>query len=350
MSSSDRSDGTTSEKLLPAPQSARRRGRPQDRRGSCALALELIDAADVLIEGNRPGVAERLGVGPDVCCARNPRLVYGRMTGWGQGRSPAHTAGHDLTFLAASGLSLLARAGQPPTVPLAFVGDLGGARSCWRSGSSPRCMSARPPDAARWSTPPSSTVPPCSPRPSTGSRLGPLGRPRPGTWSTPARPGGLLPRRRRRVGRPRRAGTEVLRRIARRPRPRPRDPARPGRPRRLARAPRPLRGHHRRTHPRRVDRTGGGHGRLPRTRPSPWTRSADPHNASRGVLHCADGLLAAAPAPRLSRTPAAPWALRAGAGHPPQTTGRFADVLLSDRDITAALAEGGSFSTRSTPA
>ncbi len=89
--------------------------------------LEMIDGADVVIEGNRPGVAERLGVGPEACLARNPRLVYGRITGWGQTGSKATRAGHDLNFLAASGtLSLLGREGQPPTVPLAFVGDLGG--------------------------------------------------------------------------------------------------------------------------------------------------------------------------------------------------------------------------------
>lgn len=89
--------------------------------------LDLVRDADVLIEGNRPGVAERLGVGPDDCLAVNPRLVYGRVTGWGQSGPKAGQAGHDLNYLAASGtLSLLGRAGQPPTVPLAFVGDLGG--------------------------------------------------------------------------------------------------------------------------------------------------------------------------------------------------------------------------------
>lgn len=89
--------------------------------------LGMIDEADVVIEGNRPGVAERLGVGPDVCLERNPRLVYGRITGWGQTGPKATQAGHDLNFLAASGtLSLLGREGQPPTVPLALVGDLGG--------------------------------------------------------------------------------------------------------------------------------------------------------------------------------------------------------------------------------
>jgi hypothetical protein len=65
--------------------------------------LKLIDGADALIEGFRPGVAERLGVGPEVCLARNPRLVYGRMTGWGQSGPLAHSAGHDINYLALTG-------------------------------------------------------------------------------------------------------------------------------------------------------------------------------------------------------------------------------------------------------
>lgn len=89
--------------------------------------LELVKDADVLIEGNRPGVAERLGVGPDVCLELNARLVYGRVTGWGQFGPKAKQAGHDLNYMAASGtLSTLGRADQPPTVPLAYIGDLGG--------------------------------------------------------------------------------------------------------------------------------------------------------------------------------------------------------------------------------
>lgn len=92
-----------------------------------AQVLDLIKDADVVIEGNRPGVAERLGIGPDVCLELNPRLVYGRVTGWGQTGPKAKQAGHDLNFVAASGtLSTLGRAGQPPTVPLAYLGDLGG--------------------------------------------------------------------------------------------------------------------------------------------------------------------------------------------------------------------------------
>jgi alpha-methylacyl-CoA racemase len=89
--------------------------------------LRLTDRADVLVEGFRPGVCERLGIGPDVACARNPRLVYGRMTGWGQDGPLAQRAGHDLTYLALSGaLHPIGPAGQPPTPPLNYVADFGG--------------------------------------------------------------------------------------------------------------------------------------------------------------------------------------------------------------------------------
>ena len=91
-------------------------------------ALTLIETADVLIEGNRPGVMERLGLAPAECAKRNPRLVYGRMTGWGQDGPLAQVAGHDLNYLALSGiLSLAARDGQPPGVPPTVLGDGGGA-------------------------------------------------------------------------------------------------------------------------------------------------------------------------------------------------------------------------------
>jgi alpha-methylacyl-CoA racemase len=91
-------------------------------------ALALVDGADALIEGNRPGVMERLGLGPDVCLARNPRLVYGRMTGWGQDGPLAHAAGHDLNYVALTGLlSLAARPGQAPIVPPTVLGDAAGA-------------------------------------------------------------------------------------------------------------------------------------------------------------------------------------------------------------------------------
>jgi alpha-methylacyl-CoA racemase len=89
--------------------------------------LVLVERADALLEGFRPGVMERLGVGPDVCIARNPRLVYGRMTGWGQDGPYAAHAGHDINYIALGGaLAHLRRAGQPPTPPLNLVGDYGG--------------------------------------------------------------------------------------------------------------------------------------------------------------------------------------------------------------------------------
>lgn len=85
------------------------------------------DGADVLLEGFRPGVAERIGLGPGDCLDRNPRLVYGRMTGWGQDGPLAQRAGHDLNYIATAGtLAAIARAGSPPTVPLNLVGDYGG--------------------------------------------------------------------------------------------------------------------------------------------------------------------------------------------------------------------------------
>jgi len=91
------------------------------------LVLELCEQADVLIEGFRPGVAERLGVGPEACQSRNPRLVYGRMTGYGQSGPLAQRAGHDINYVAISGaLWPIGRAGEPPVAPLNFVGDFGG--------------------------------------------------------------------------------------------------------------------------------------------------------------------------------------------------------------------------------
>src|SRR5690606_18986767 len=92
-----------------------------------ALVLDLIERADGLIEGFRPGVMERLGLGPDVCLARNPRLVYGRMTGFGQDGPLAHAAGHDINYIALAGaLEPIGRAGAPPVPPLNLVGDFGG--------------------------------------------------------------------------------------------------------------------------------------------------------------------------------------------------------------------------------
>jgi alpha-methylacyl-CoA racemase len=92
-----------------------------------AALLDLVESADALIEGFRPGVMERLGVGPDVCLERNPKLIYGRMTGWGQDGPYAQSAGHDINYIALAGaLAHFGRAGEPPTPPLNMVGDFGG--------------------------------------------------------------------------------------------------------------------------------------------------------------------------------------------------------------------------------
>jgi len=97
------------------------------QQGGVETLLALTESADVLIEGFRPGVAERLGVGPDACMTRNPRLVYGRMTGWGQEGPLSRTAGHDLNYIALSGaLMAIGPIGGKPVPPLNLIGDFGG--------------------------------------------------------------------------------------------------------------------------------------------------------------------------------------------------------------------------------
>jgi alpha-methylacyl-CoA racemase len=91
------------------------------------LVLRLISDADALIEGFRPGVTERLGLGPDICMARNEKLVYGRVTGWGQHGTLAKAAGHDINYISLTGAAYaIGREGQPPSPPLNLVGDFGG--------------------------------------------------------------------------------------------------------------------------------------------------------------------------------------------------------------------------------
>lgn len=118
--------------LLPPEHEVTDRGRAtitldlRDDEGRAA-ALDLVDRADVLVEGFRPGVTERLGLGPDVCADRNRRLVYARMTGWGQDGPLADRAGHDLTYLAISGaLAQIGPADGPPAIPLNLIADYGG--------------------------------------------------------------------------------------------------------------------------------------------------------------------------------------------------------------------------------
>ena len=116
----------------PAPHDVTRRGRTSieldlRQEGASEQVLGLVAKADILIEGFRPRVMERLGVGPEPCLTRRPALVYGRMTGWGQTGPLSHAAGHDINYLAISGaLHAIGRPGQPPVPPLNFVGDYGG--------------------------------------------------------------------------------------------------------------------------------------------------------------------------------------------------------------------------------
>jgi alpha-methylacyl-CoA racemase len=116
----------------PPPYDLLTRGRPRvavdlKRPEGVRVVKELVAGADALVEGFRPGVAERLGLGPDDCLAVNPRLVYGRMTGWGQAGPLAQTAGHDVDYIAVSGvLHAIGRAGGPPQIPMNLLGDFGG--------------------------------------------------------------------------------------------------------------------------------------------------------------------------------------------------------------------------------
>jgi alpha-methylacyl-CoA racemase len=102
-----------------------------------AAVCRLIERADVLVEGFRPGVAERLGIGPSVCLELNPRLVYARITGWGQDGPYASTPGHDINYVALAGAldPLRADPGAAPAPPLNMLGDYGGGGCCWPSAS-----------------------------------------------------------------------------------------------------------------------------------------------------------------------------------------------------------------------
>ncbi|MFE4533792.1 CaiB/BaiF CoA transferase family protein [Streptomyces scopuliridis] len=112
-----------------------------------ARVLDLAERADVLIEGYRPGVAERLGVGPRECLDRNPRLVYGRMTGWGQDGPLAERAGHDIGYIAVTGaLSMIGTAGEPPALPANLLGDYAGGSLYLVIGILAALQHARTPD------------------------------------------------------------------------------------------------------------------------------------------------------------------------------------------------------------
>src|ERR1700761_791330 len=114
------------------------------RKPAIQTALTLIDGADALIEGFRPGVMERLGLGPDVCLARNPKLAYGRVTGWGQEGPLSQAAGHDLNYIALTGaLHAIGGGGQKPPPPLNLVGDYGGGALYLVTGLLAAIISAR---------------------------------------------------------------------------------------------------------------------------------------------------------------------------------------------------------------
>jgi alpha-methylacyl-CoA racemase len=107
--------------------------------------LGLVEGAEMLIEGFRPGVMERLGLGPEECLARNPALVYGRMTGWGQSGRYAHTAGHDITYLAISGaLHMIGEPGRKPVPPVNLLGDFGAGAAYLVVGVLGALLHARP--------------------------------------------------------------------------------------------------------------------------------------------------------------------------------------------------------------
>jgi alpha-methylacyl-CoA racemase len=123
-----------------------RDARQIDLKSDAGLAevLDLVAASEVLIEGFRPGVMERLGLGPDDCLARNPALVYGRMTGWGQDGRYAHTAGHDITYLAISGaLHMVGEPGRKPVPPVNLLGDFGAGGSYLAFGVCAALLHAR---------------------------------------------------------------------------------------------------------------------------------------------------------------------------------------------------------------
>ena len=102
---------------------------------SAALVLELVERCDVVIDPFRPGVVERLGIGPDPCLAANPALIFARMTGWGQDGPWAQRAGHDINYISLSGgLDLLGEAGRAPQPPLNILGDFAGGGILSRSG------------------------------------------------------------------------------------------------------------------------------------------------------------------------------------------------------------------------
>ncbi|MGH8187820.1 MAG: CoA transferase, partial [Steroidobacteraceae bacterium] len=125
----DRASGRGEDRAASDPMLRNRRSIALDLKNPAAIEalLGLVAGSEILIEGFRPGVMERLGIGPEPCLQRNPRLVYGRMTGWGQDGPLAAAAGHDINYIALAGvLNLIGPPGGKPVPPLNLVGDFGG--------------------------------------------------------------------------------------------------------------------------------------------------------------------------------------------------------------------------------
>lgn len=293
--------------------------------------LDLAERADVLIEGYRPGVAERLGVGPDACLARNPRLVYGRMTGWGQDGPLAERAGHDIAYIAVTGaLSMIGRPEEPPTVPANLLGDYAGGSLYLVVGVLAALQHARTPggggqvvDAAIVDGTAHLTMMIQGMlhmrRLAGPARLQPAGRRLPLLR--------LVRDRRRRVHGRRPAREAVLRRVHRAPRHRG-DGPRPGRPRPLGRAAHPRHQPVPHPHPRRVDRGLRRFGRLRGPGPLP-ARSTPPPAPGRPLhLRRTRRTHPARARPRFSATPSS---VRSGPARP----GADTEAVAADWGVPA---------------
>ena len=307
------------------------------------LLLRLVESADVLVEGFRPGVTERLGFGPEACAARNPRLVYGRMTGWGQDGPLAPTAGHDIDYIAVSGaLYPIGRAGERPVPPLNLVGDFGGGGMLLALGVLAALVERE--RSGRGQVVDAAMVDGSALLTAFMYGLRASGRVAGRARRQPARRRRAVLRhlrdRRRRVRGGGRAGAEVLRGTAGRARAGRRGAARAARPRRAGRccgsgSPRSSLG---RTRDEWAAVFAGSDGCVAPVL-SPGEAPGHPHNAARGTFADVGGVVQPAPAPRFGRSAAGrPVAAAAG---PARTPTRCCPSSAARPDeITALRARG----------
>ena len=293
----------------PRPRAAVRRRRPEAARAVSPSRRRLVARADVLIEGYRPGVAERLGLGPDECMAGNPRLVYGRLTGWGRSGPLADRAGHDIDYLAVGGaLGAFGRAGEAPVPPLSIIADLGAGGLLLAYGIVcalfERAASGARPGGRRGDARRDGAV--------HGAVAGGPARrnvERRAGHQPPRHGCALLrhlPLRRRGVRRRRCAGAAVLRPPARRARDRRRRTARPRRSDAVGAVAPDVRRPLRHAHARRVGGALRGRRRLRHARAAPRRgRPITPQITAGETIVAVDGVPHPAPAPRLDRTPGA---------------------------------------------